>query len=125
MNDEAVPTYYQFIDQMTLGHEFLQETFDDAGKPSIGWHIDPFGHSGAMAVLFNLTGFDAFITNRIDYREKARIFTALLFSFLRPFLQDAMKLAGDLEFTWQGSPSLGDRNTMWSHMYDAACACGI
>lgn len=29
---------------------------------------DPFGHSNQIAPLYNMTGFDAWYINRIDYR---------------------------------------------------------
>jgi len=99
MNDEAVPIYYSMIDQMTLGHEFLQNAFGDAGKPTIGWHIDPFGHSNVQSTLYKWTGFDAFFINRIDYREQA-----------------TLKAARDMEFWWQGSPSVGTESAMWTHL---------
>lgn len=43
MNDEAAPYYEDVIDQMTWGHQFLKREFNVV--PTIGWHIDPFGHS--------------------------------------------------------------------------------
>jgi alpha-amylase/alpha-mannosidase (GH57 family) len=45
MNDEAATYYEDIIDQMTVGHQFLLNTFGVI--PTIGWHIDPFGHSSA------------------------------------------------------------------------------
>ena len=50
MNDEAVVYYEDSIDQMTLGHKFLLDTFGII--PEIAWHIDPFGHASAQAALF-------------------------------------------------------------------------
>ena len=51
MNDEAAAYYEDIIDQMTIGHQFLKQHFDYI--PTIGWHIDPFGHSQAQASLFS------------------------------------------------------------------------
>jgi len=51
MNDEATCYYEDIIDQMTLGHQWLLNTFNV--KPTIGWHIDPFGHSAGNAALFS------------------------------------------------------------------------
>ena len=45
MNDEAATYYEDIIDQMTTGHKFIKENFDVV--PTIGWHIDPFGHSNS------------------------------------------------------------------------------
>jgi len=68
MNDEAAPYYEDIIDQMTMGHEFLKREFNVT--PTIGWHIDPFGHSNTQAALFSQMGFDAFFFARIDYQDK-------------------------------------------------------
>ncbi|KYQ93883.1 alpha-mannosidase [Tieghemostelium lacteum] len=67
MNDEATTYYDDIIDQMTLGHQFLYNNFGI--MPSIGWHIDPFGHSSTMASLFGNMGYDAFIIGRMDYQD--------------------------------------------------------
>lgn len=78
MNDEATTHYVDIVDQMALGHSFLNETF--GVRPRIGWHIDPFGHSSAQAALFAKMGFDAFYFGRIDYQDKANrcVFASLL-----------------------------------------------
>ena len=52
MNDEASTHYNPIIDQMTVGHKFLQDTFGDCARPRAAWHIDPFGHSREQASLF-------------------------------------------------------------------------
>ena len=57
MNDEADTYYEDIIDQMTVGHTFLKKTFNVI--PTIGWQIDPFGHSSTQASLFNQMGFNA------------------------------------------------------------------
>jgi hypothetical protein len=46
MNDEATAEYEAIIEQMTLGHEFLYREFQV--RPTIGWHIDPFGHASSQ-----------------------------------------------------------------------------
>lgn len=53
MNDEAATHYNAIIDQMTLGLKFIRDTFGDAARPTVAWHIDPFGHSAAQASLFS------------------------------------------------------------------------
>ena len=48
---------------------FLQEEF---GKvPTVGWQVDPFGHSATQASLSALYGFDAQFFGRADYQVGA------------------------------------------------------
>ena len=54
MNDEAATDYNAIIDQMTLGLQFVAETFGPEARPRAAWHIDPFGHSAEQAALFAL-----------------------------------------------------------------------
>ena len=67
MNDEAAPYYEDMVDQMTWGHQFLNREFKVA--PSVGWQIDPFGHSSTKAKLFHDMGFDGWFFARIDHRD--------------------------------------------------------
>ena len=53
MNDEASTHYNAIIDQMTVGLTFIENTFGKEARPTIGWHIDPFGHSAVQASLFS------------------------------------------------------------------------
>ncbi|XP_036748766.2 lysosomal alpha-mannosidase isoform X2 [Manis pentadactyla] len=70
MNDEAATHYGAIIDQMTLGLNFLENTFGNDGSPRTAWHIDPFGHSREQASLFAQMGFDGFFFGRLDYQDK-------------------------------------------------------
>ncbi|XP_068939090.1 lysosomal alpha-mannosidase [Petaurus breviceps papuanus] len=72
MNDEATTYYAAIIDQMTLGLNFLKDTFGDCGRPRVAWHIDPFGHSREQASLFAQMGFDGYFFGRLDYQDKKR-----------------------------------------------------
>lgn len=42
MNDEPVAVYDDVIDQVTVGHEWLQDHFGAAGRVRHGWQIDMF-----------------------------------------------------------------------------------
>ena len=67
MHDEAAPYYIDMIDQTTLGHQFILNEFGAAHIPTIGWQIDPFGHSATQAALLSAeVGFDALFFGRID-----------------------------------------------------------
>ena len=55
MNDEASTHYNGIIDQMSLGLRFLSNTF--GVRPSVGWHIDPFGHSSFQATASSLVSY--------------------------------------------------------------------
>jgi hypothetical protein len=68
MSDEANAYYEDIIDQMTVGLRWVNETFNV--QPTIGWHIDPFGHHNAQAALFSKMGFNAWFFARIDYQDK-------------------------------------------------------
>uniref|UniRef100_A0A671T5G0 Alpha-mannosidase n=1 Tax=Sinocyclocheilus anshuiensis TaxID=1608454 RepID=A0A671T5G0_9TELE len=72
MSDEATTHYSAVIDQMTLGLQFLNETFGECGRPRVAWHIDPFGHAREHASIFAQMGYDGFFFGRLDYQDKAR-----------------------------------------------------
>lgn len=76
------------IDQMSLGHEFLEKEFNF--YPKIGWQIDTFGHSATQAVLLSAKlGFTAMYFARIDYQD-----------------YNQRKRDKTLEFRWRPSQSL-------------------
>jgi len=68
MHDEATTHFMGMIDQTTLGHDFLKREFDYV--PSVGWQLDPFGHSATQASLLSReAGFNALYLGRIDYQD--------------------------------------------------------
>jgi alpha-mannosidase len=92
MHDEAATHYVGMVDQTTLGHKFLKEQFGaDGGVPTVGWQLDPFGHSATQAALLSAdAGMDALYFGRIDYQDlKLRVNQSRA------------------EFVWRASPSLG------------------
>lgn len=67
-HDEASAHYVAMIDQTTRGHDFLRKTFGK--RPTVGWQIDPFGHSSTQAgLLAAQVGFDALFFGRADYQD--------------------------------------------------------
>lgn len=98
MSDEATVHYEDFLNNMKAGHDFLKEEL--GYRPTVGWHIDPFGHHSASAALFAEMGFNAWFFARMDYQDKA-------------------KRLADLEMEWIWRPfneSLGSRAEIFTHM---------
>ncbi|KAL0047195.1 hypothetical protein WJX82_009185 [Trebouxia sp. C0006] len=89
-HDEAAAHYVAMIDQTTRGHSFIKEQF---GKvPTVGWQLDPFGHSATHAALMcGLLGFDGLFFGRADYQD-----------------MDVRKPAKQMEMLWRGAKSFGD-----------------
>ncbi|EGR32713.1 hypothetical protein IMG5_073080 [Ichthyophthirius multifiliis] len=70
MHDESTPYYEDMIDNMTIGHQWILQTFNKI--PTVGWHVDPFGHSSTNAALFSQMGFNGWWFGRVDYQDKAK-----------------------------------------------------
>ncbi|XP_074948017.1 epididymis-specific alpha-mannosidase isoform X4 [Phalacrocorax aristotelis] len=104
MHDEAVTLIDDQILQLTEGHGFLYETFGI--RPQFSWHVDPFGASSTTPTLFALAGFNAHLVSRIDYDLKAD-----------------MQKNKKLQFVWQGSPSLSERQEIFTHVMDQYSYC--
>ncbi|XP_049923624.1 epididymis-specific alpha-mannosidase [Epinephelus moara] len=104
MHDEAVTDLDDEILQMTEGHGFLYETF--GVRPQFSWHVDPFGASATTPVLFALAGFNAHLISRIDYD-----------------LKDSMQKNKKLQFVWRGSPSLKEKQQIFTHTMDQFSYC--
>ncbi|ETO09219.1 hypothetical protein RFI_28169, partial [Reticulomyxa filosa] len=96
----ACPTLSEVVRQMTDGQQFILRQFGDSGRPTVGWHIDPFGHSYVTGGLWSEVGFDAFAMWRINYRQ-----------------QEQRQQQQNLEFVWKGSSSLGDQGYIWVHLF--------
>ena len=102
MHDEAAAHYIDMIDQTTLGHMFIKEQFGEEHIPTIGWQIDPFGHSATQAALMSAAvGFDGLFFGRIDYQDRT---TRLL--------------KKELEMVWSASPSYGPSNYVFAGAMD-------
>ncbi|KAM4807632.1 epididymis-specific alpha-mannosidase [Rhinophrynus dorsalis] len=104
MHDEAVTAIDDQILQLTEGHGFLYETF--GVRPRFSWHVDPFGASAASPTLFAMAGFNAHLISRIDYDSKTN-----------------MQNTKNLQFVWRASPSLVDRQEIFTHVMDQYSYC--
>lgn len=67
-NDEATPNFDDILDNMVTGHKFLKEEFDFT--PTVGWNLDPFGHSDTNHRLFSEMGFEGSFFSRLDHNDK-------------------------------------------------------
>lgn len=96
MHDEACTHHDDIMNNMMIGHEFLEREFGDYARPRIGWHIDPFGHSNANPRLFAEMGLEAWFFARIDFEDKAERMANQSMQWLwRPFsesLGDAVQI---------------------------------
>ncbi|KAK5639939.1 hypothetical protein RI129_010750 [Pyrocoelia pectoralis] len=84
MNDEAATNYQSIIDQMT---------------PRVGWQIDPFGHTNAMATVLAELGFDGLFFWRLDYRDS-----------------EARQTDRRTEFVWRGNSDLGSKSDIFTSL---------
>ena len=91
MHDEATTHFVDMIDQTTLGHRMIAEEFGAEAVPTVGWQLDPFGHSATQAALLSAeAGMDALFFGRISNAERER-----------------RRANRSAEFIWRASPSLG------------------
>jgi hypothetical protein len=68
-NDEATPTFVDIIDQHTLGTTLIANLFGSLYVPTVGWQMDPFGHSHFQSVAYSKMGMNAWFLGRIDIEE--------------------------------------------------------
>ena len=66
--DEATVNYADILRNMEAGHEFVRQEFDYT--PTIGWQLDPFGHSAVNARLMAEMGLEAVFMGRINEDDK-------------------------------------------------------
>ena len=97
MNDEAATHYNAIIDQMSLGLRFIRDEFGEQARPTVAWHIDPFGHSSEQASIHAMIGFNSFYFARIDYQD-----------------YEVREKSKDLQLVWQGSHTLGASSNIFT-----------
>ncbi|GBG27383.1 Alpha-mannosidase [Hondaea fermentalgiana] len=89
-HDEALNSWDAVVDQMTAGHEWLEQHL--GVRPTVAWQADAAGHSDATPALLSQMGFEALFLGRVHFRVKQQ------FSNQR-----------HLEFIWRGKDLSGAR----------------
>ena len=69
VNDEANPIYYDIVDNIRIGHQFLLEEFGI--RPKSAFFLDSFGHNAGNAHVVSQMGFDNLVLGRMhnDYLD--------------------------------------------------------
>ncbi len=70
MHDVACNDLDDMMNNMMVGHEFLEKEF--GYRPRFAWSIDPFGHSNDHPRLLADMGFDGQFYARLDYEDKEK-----------------------------------------------------
>jgi len=65
---EANPDYRDIVLNFQAGKAFLLEEFNVT--TTIGWQLDPFGHSAVTPLLFSEMGLDTVVFARINDKER-------------------------------------------------------
>lgn len=68
---QASSHYYAMVDQLLEGNQWVMETL--GVKPISSWSIDPFGHSPTMSYIYQRSGLENMVINRIHYRMKQHL----------------------------------------------------
>jgi alpha-mannosidase len=66
-SEESVANYEDIIGNFYKGHNWIKNEFGVA--PTIGWNVDPFGHTQANAAIFHDLGFEALFFARAGNDE--------------------------------------------------------
>jgi alpha-mannosidase len=102
MEDNTDGSFGEQIDQTTVGHRFLLETFNVT--PRATWSIDPWGHTAFQATYMSspLAGFSSTFAGRIDWE-----------------MAQQRRLQKSVEVVWAPSASQGlGAATLFSHLYN-------
>lgn len=73
MTDEGPAHYYDMLDQLIEGHQFLRTTFGYERPPPSAWSIDSFGHGATFPYLLRRAGIDRMYIQRSHFAWKAQL----------------------------------------------------
>ncbi|KAK6101083.1 Glycosyl hydrolases 38 N-terminal domain family protein [Brugia pahangi] len=68
MNDEATPYFWEAIENIIVGHQYVHEILNIT--PITSWSVDPFGHGLMMPYLMTLAGINQMVIGRINSNIK-------------------------------------------------------
>lgn len=71
MNDEANSHWISIMQQLTEGHQWLQQTLNYT--PISHWSIDPFGMSLTQPLLLKEMGLHNMLIQRVHYSVKKQL----------------------------------------------------
>lgn len=65
--EESTANYDDLIGNFVKGHQWIKKEFEIT--PTVGWNVDPFGHTQANAAIFHDLGFEALFFARLGGDE--------------------------------------------------------
>ena len=98
MNDEACVYFEDVIEQYIIGHRWVFKEFNYI--PTVGWSIDPFGHSATQPYLLAQMGINIAIFERINHKDVEK-----------------RKVDGTMEFVWVPFENFPEWNVIGHHNY--------
>lgn len=84
MPDEATVQYFEYIEAIEAGMDWIQETFGI--RPHVLWPIDAFGDTAYLPVLAKKYGFDSIFLARIGHMMR----------------KQALLESKQMNFVWEG-----------------------
>jgi len=104
MNDEPLALWSDVIDQVTLGHRYLQKELGEIARVRHGWQIDMFtGYSSVTPTLWALMGYDATVIRFAGYQNQLSNWNQ----------------TKDFEFVWRGSRNIDAKESeIFTHVME-------
>ena len=73
MTDEGAAHYWDMIDQLIEGHQFLRTSIGMTESPINGWSIDPFGHGMTFPYILQKAGISNTLIERTHFGWKQKL----------------------------------------------------
>ncbi|CAG2173889.1 unnamed protein product, partial [Oppiella nova] len=82
MTDEGAAHYYDMIDQLIEGHQFLRTSVGLTESPINGWSIDPFGHGMTFPYILQKSGISNTLIQRTHFGWKQELASKQMLNFI-------------------------------------------